>query len=462
MQAKILAIDDEIGMLKLLERIIRTKTEYQILTIAHPEEVAKIIEKEYFELVLLDLRMPNLNGLEVLKQIKTKEPDTSIIIITAYGTIDSAVEAMKIGAFDFITKPFHQEQILLTIHRAMEVQSLKRENRILKEELGQKKNFDFVIGKSPLMQSIYCYILQIAKSMAPVVITGETGTGKEVVARAVHRHSQRKGPFVVVNCSVIPETLIESELFGHIKGAFSGAIRDKKGLVEEANEGTILLDEVGDLNTHIQIKLLRFLQEGEFKPLGSNKIKRADVRIVVATNKNLEEMVKQGNFRQDLYYRINVIHIYLPSLEERKEDIPLLAHYFLEKYTAAYNKQIRGLSSVAMKRLLTRRWPGNVRELENVIERAVILCQDEYIGTKDIDLKGSLKDQSPFFDEVFPLSFKRAKKEILLDFYQRYLSYILAKCGGNVSVAAQRCGVKRQYFYHLLKLANIKPSVFKH
>jgi len=461
MPGKILAVDDEVDMLKLLERIIKSKTDYEIATTAYPEKVIKLIENEYFDLVLLDLRMPGVNGMELLRQIKEAEPDTGVIIITAYGTVESAVKAMKIGAFDFITKPFRQEQILLTINRAMAVQALKRENRELKIELSRQRDADFIIGKSPIMRSIYKYILQIAPSLAPVVITGETGTGKELVARSIHRYSKRKGAFVAINCSAFPETLIESELFGHVKGAFSGAIKDKKGLVEEADSGTLFLDEVGDLTLLMQTKLLRFLQEGEFRPVGSTKTKKADVRIIAATNKNLETLVKQNKFRQDLYYRLYVINIHLPPLRERKEDIPLLAHYFLKKYAELNKKTLKGFSEKAMGKLLSRSWPGNIRELENVIERAVIISQGEIIDISDIDPFSTLKITPTFQQDVLTLPFKKAKYRVLMDFYHQYLTNVLIQCKGNVSQAAQICGLKRQYFHRLMKVAHVKADMFR-
>ncbi len=461
MTGKILAVDDEVDMLRLLERIIKSKTDYDIITTPYPEKVVKLIEKEYFDLILVDLRMPDISGMELLKQIKAIEPDTAVIIITAYGTVESAVEAMKIGAFDFITKPFRQEQILLTINRAMQVQALKRENRQLKNEINRQKDADFIIGKSPAMESVYKYLLQVAPSLAPVVITGETGTGKELVARLIHKHSKRKGAFVAINCSAFPETLIESELFGYVKGAFSGAIKDKKGLVEEADKGTLFLDEVGDLSMLMQTKLLRFLQEGEFRPVGSTKAKRADVRIIAATNKDLEELIKQGKFREDLYYRLNVIKIYLPPLRKRKEDIPLLAHYFLKKYAELNNKTIKGFSERAMSELLSRSWPGNVRELENVIERAVIVSQKDLIDLSDINPFSPLKSTYPPQEDIFALPFKKARHRVLMDFYQRYLTNVLIQSKGNVSRAAEVCGLKRQYFYRLMKMANIKADIFR-
>ncbi len=461
MLGKILAVDDEIDMLALLKRIIEGKTEYEVMVTSEPRKVIRIIQDSYFDLVLLDLKMPGLSGMEVLKQIKETEPDITVIIITAYGTIESAVEAMKIGVFDFITKPFRPEQILLTIERAMEVQKLKRENRALRTELVKEREVDFIIGKSKIMQSIYRYILQVAKTSATVVITGESGTGKELAARAIHRHSLCSDKaFVPVNCSAIPETLIESEFFGHVKGAFSGAIKDKRGLVEEANGGTLFLDEVGDLNLLMQTKLLRFLQDGEFRPVGSTKYKKADVRIIVATNRELLDLVKQGKFREDLYYRLSVINVQLPALRERREDIPILAHYFSEKYAKLNNKFIKGFSEAAMARLVTRDWPGNVRELQNVVERAVVICQGEYIKVSEIDPLTSLQPSGPG-EEIWDIPLKKAKRRILVDFYHQYLSYVLRQCKGNVSQAAKICGVKRQYLHRLMNIANIQSSSFR-
>ena len=461
MLGKILAIDDEIDMLSLLKRIIEGKTDYEVTVTPEPKRAIRLIQDTYFDLVLLDLKMPGMSGMEVLRKIKEIEPDTAVIIITAYGTIESAVEAMKIGAVDFITKPFKPEQILLTIQRTMELQKLKRENKALKEELAKEKEANFIIGKSKVMQSIYRYILQVAKTSATVVISGESGTGKELVARALHHHSLRSSkPFVPVNCSAIPETLIESEFFGHVRGAFSGAIRDKIGLVGEANGGTLFLDEVSDLNLLMQTKLLRFLQDGEFRPVGSTKNKRADTRIIAATNRDLLELVKQGRFREDLYYRLNVISIHLPPLRERREDIPILAHYFLEKYAKANKKSIKGFSQAAMSKLMTRDWPGNIRELQNVIERAVIVCQGEYIQASEIDPLTSLQSESST-EEIWDIPLKKAKRRILVDFYHQYLSYVLRQCKGNVSEAAKICGVKRQYLHRLMKIANLKSSSFR-
>ncbi len=459
MEGHILAIDDEKDMLKLLEKIIRTKTKYKITTTANAKEAINLIENANYDLVIIDLKMPEIDGINLLKKIKRINPSVAAIIITAYGTVETAVEAMKLGAYDFITKPFRTEQIVSTINRIMELQLLRKENIKLKTQLMSEKETDFIIGKSDTIRDIYRYASQIAQSSASVLITGETGTGKEMLARFIHNKSKRQGEFVAINCSAFPETLIESELFGYKKGAFTGAEKDKKGLVEIANNGTLFLDEIGDLDLSMQTKLLRFLQNGEYIPVGSTETKKVDVRVIAATNKNIYELINKGKFRQDLFYRLNVIHISLPPLRERKKDIPYLAMFFLGKYSKKNKKEIKEFSSEALEYLINKEWPGNIRELENVIERAVILCNEKEITLQHLDpLKmGYLSDKK----EIYTLSFKEAKKEILKEFYREYFTEILTQTKGNISEAANLCGLKRQYFYKLLKFSNINPSFFR-
>ena len=323
MAERILIVDDEIDMLELLKRIIEDKTDYQVVITPDPLAVPQILEENIIDLVITDLRMPGQNGLELLEIIRGKDNQIPIVILTAYGTIESAVEAMQKGAFSYITKPFKKEEILLTIEKAFNFQRLTKENLSLRNELEEKLKFPFLVGQSPIMEKVYQRILQVARTSATVLITGDSGTGKELAAKTLHFQSQRKEKnFVAVNCSAIPETLIESELFGHLKGSFTGAIRDKKGLVEEADRGTLFLDEIGDLNLVMQTKLLRLLQEGEYKPVGSSKTLIADIRFVAATNQDLMEKVQKKEFREDLFYRLNVIQIVLPPLRDRKEDIP--------------------------------------------------------------------------------------------------------------------------------------------
>lgn len=464
MAERILIIDDETDMLELLKRIIEDKTEYQVVVTPDPLAVPQILEENPFDLVITDLNMPGQNGIELLETIRAKDDQIPIVILTAYGTIESAVEAMQKGAFNYITKPFKKEEILLTIEKAFHFQRLTRENLNLRSELEEKLKFPFLIGKSRIMEKVYQRIMQVAKTSATILITGESGTGKELAAKTLHFHSQRKDKnFIAVNCSAIPETLIESELFGHLKGAFTGAIRDKRGLVEEADRGTLFLDEIGDLNLIMQTKLLRLLQEGEFKPVGSSKTLTADIRFIAATNQDLMEKVRKKEFREDLYYRLNVIQIVLPPLRDRKEDIPILAHHFLEKYARLNHKEIKGFSSEALELLTQRDWPGNIRELENVIERGVILTAGEVLQISDL----FPEDQPvpPVFkiqEDIFQYPFKEAKENILNCFHGEYLRRVLAKHGGNVSLAAKECGLKRPYLHRLMRENRISSKEFRY
>jgi DNA-binding NtrC family response regulator len=464
MAERILIVDDEIDMLELLKRIIEDKTSYQVVITPDPLAVPQILEENIFDLVITDLRMPGQSGLELLQIIREKDDQIPIVILTAFGTIESAVEAMQKGAFSYITKPFKKEEILLTIDKAFNFQRLTKENISLRNQLEEKLKFPFLIGKSPLMEKVYQRIMQVARASATVLITGESGTGKELAAKTLHFHSQRKEKnFVAINCSAIPETLIESELFGHLKGSFTGAIRDKKGLVEEADRGTLFLDEIGDLNLVMQTKLLRLLQEGEYKPVGSSKTLIADIRFIAATNQDLMEKVGKKEFREDLFYRLNVIQIVLPPLRERKEDILILAQHFLEKYCRFNQKEIRGIASEALEVLIRRDWPGNIRELENVIERGVILSRTDTLHLSDL----FPEDQPMSFpfriqENIFLSPFKEAKENILNNFHIEYIRRVLAKHGGNVSLAAKECGLKRPYLHRLMRDNDIKSKNYRH
>ncbi len=463
MAEKILIVDDEVDMLELLKRIIEDKTNYQVVITPDPLEVPRILEENAFDLVITDLRMPGQSGLELLEIVRKKNDQIPFIILTAYGTIESAVEAMQKGAFSYITKPFKKEEILLAIDKAFNYQRLKNENQYLRKELEGQLKFPFLIGSSPLMEKVYQRIMQVAGTSATILITGESGTGKELAAKTIHFHSQRKDRNIVaVNCSAIPETLIESELFGHLKGSFTGAIRDKKGLVEEADGGTLFLDEIGDLNLVMQTKLLRLLQEGEYKPVGSSKTSIADIRFIAATNQDLMEKVRKKEFREDLFYRLNVIQIIMPPLRDRKDDIPLLAQYFLEKYSKLNQKLISGISPEALEVLKTRDWPGNIRELENVIERGIILGRTEVLQIADLfpeDHPASF----PFRiqEDVFLSPFKEAKEHIINNFHSEYIRRVLAKNGGNVSLAAKECGLKRPYLHRLMRENDIKSKNYR-
>jgi two-component system response regulator PilR (NtrC family) len=370
---KILVADDEQSMREFLDIMLK-KEGYKVSLASHGEEVLKLAERDIFDLILMDIRMPKLDGISVLKKVKTLSPETIVIMITAYASADTAIKAMKEGAYDYVTKPFKVDEIKLIIKNALEKKNLQKENTLLKRVVRDRYHFNNIIGQCPNMLALYDLLEKVAPTKANILIAGESGTGKELVAKAIHYNSPRKDkPFVTLNCGAIPESLIESELFGHMKGAFTDAIATKKGLFEMADEGTIFLDEISELPLLMQVKLLRVLQDKEFKRVGGTEDIRVDVRIISATNKDLEEAVREKRFREDLFYRLNVIQIKLPPLRERKEDISLLAIHFLKRYAEELSKNIAGISPEAVRILLNYDFPGNVRELQNIIERAVAL-----------------------------------------------------------------------------------------
>ena len=464
--SSILALDDEHDMLALLSRIISEKSSHQLTTLSDPQELSQLLEQKSFDVVLTDLKMPGKSGIQVIEEIKQKSPRTAVIIMTAYGTIESALQATRKGAFDYITKPFRKERILHVIEQALNWQELQQENIYLRQKLEEKTSLPTLVGSTPAMQSLFEQIQKVAKTSATVLITGDSGTGKELVARALHSQSARNSQqFIPIDCSTIPESIIESELFGHVKGSFTGAIRNKKGMVEEANHGTLFLDEIADLNPSMQVKLLRLLQEGEYKVVGSNAISKADIRFIAATNRNLPEKIKNGEFREDLFYRLNVINIRLPSLAERKEDIPLLAGHFLEKYNSLYCKNVKRISDDLMRNMLARDWPGNVRELEHAIERGVIMASGDCLELSDISASGVSLKSSPQeigeCSELFSMPFKEAKDTLIERFHSEYISRVLSRNAGNVSKAARESGLKRQYLHRLMRETRLDSKSFK-
>jgi two-component system response regulator PilR (NtrC family) len=377
-------IDDEPIILEVLGELL-TSEGYEVEISSSGEEALDKHSTQSFGLVLLDLLMPGMDGIEVLKKIKKIEPHAVIIIITAYPSVESAISAMKMGAFDYIQKPFKHDELLLTVKRAIEHKKLQEENIRLKEDLGKKFSFENIIGKSTGMKSIFEVIKAAAPSRSTILIQGESGTGKELVSRAIHQNSNRANlPFIIVNSGSLPPDLLESHLFGHVKGAFTGAVSDKKGLFEAADKGTIFFDEVSSLNPETQAKLLRVVQDQEFMMLGGTKTIKVDVRLITATNSDLEELIKQNKFRQDLFYRLNVIKIELPPLRERKEDIPILIKHFLDIYSKENKKEIEGITEDVMEILINYDWPGNIRELENLIERAIVLTKSKFITRKTL------------------------------------------------------------------------------
>ena len=392
--AKILVADDELSMRQFLEILLK-KEGHEVFSAADGQEALSRFEAEKFDLLISDIKMPKVGGLDLLRRVKEQRPNQAVIMITAYASPEDAIVAMKAGAYDYLTKPFKLEEIKSVIQNALEQTAGQAH---METPVGI---FDDIVGHSPKMVQIYNLIRQVGATKTNVLISGESGTGKELVARAIHRQSARAGkPFVTINCSAIPENLMESELFGHVKGAFTGAVANKKGLFEIAHEGTVFLDEIGDLSPLIQVKLLRVIQEREFIRVGETQTVSVDVRLISATNKNLEQEVIQGKFREDLFYRLNVVHMNLPPLRERQEDIPLLAQFFLEKYSKDLGKDVRSISSYALDTLMKYSFPGNVRELENIIERSVALESSSIILPDSLALsehkkEGSPKDQPP-------------------------------------------------------------------
>jgi two-component system response regulator HydG len=380
----VLLVDDHKPFRDSLAKILGGEG-FQVFSVNDGEEALDILRQEFIHLVLTDLKMPKMDGVELLKVAKTIRPDIEVILITGYGTVDTAVTAMKDGAFDYIQKPFKPREILKLVRKAMEKQSLVLENRMLQEQIKEFQKVETIVGRSPAMKQVLEIVAQVAPSSATVLIQGESGTGKEVIAQAIHDLSPRaEKPFIKVSCAALPETLLEAELFGYERGAFTGAIARKEGRFELADGGTLFLDEIGEVSPTVQVKLLRVLQVGEFERLGSTKTIRADVRIVAATNMNLLEAVERRAFREDLYSRLNVITLTLPPLREREGDIPLLAHHFLEIFAKKNNKEVKGFSQETIEVMLQYPWPRNVRQLENAVERAVVMTKGEMINPGDL------------------------------------------------------------------------------
>lgn len=443
----ILVVDDDKNIGKMIEINLRKTKEYEVKTVTSGEACLKVLREELTDLVLLDIQMPGIDGIETLKRIRDDEPRIPVVMMSAHGTIEKAVESMKLGAYDFITKPFASDRLLITVKNALMTSSLKKEIAELRSELRTRYNFQNIVGQSGKMQEVFRAIEKIIDSNVTVLIQGESGTGKELIARAIHNHSKSRSskPFVAVNCSALPESLLESELFGHEKGAFTGASGRRVGKFEVANSGTIFLDEIGLMSQVTQAKLLRVLQEREFERVGGNELVKVDVRVISATNVDLEEAVKNGEFREDLYYRISVFPIRLPSLRERKEDIPLLAAHFLEKYSKQEHKELEGIAPDALELLMAYNWPGNVRELENAIERATLLATMEELTPKDLPNSVRAIGEKKIYEKDATLSSWIEKLE------EEALKQALLECEGNISKTAKKLGIGRATIYRKAK-----------
>jgi len=446
---RILIVDDEESLREVLT-IMLHREGYQVESAADGAQAASRLEESRFDLVISDIKMPKLNGLELLKLIKGLHPETLVLMITAFSTTDEAVEAMKQGAYDYITKPFQNEEIRLIIRNALERTRLQQENLALKKELGARYSFHNLVGKSKRMLEMYSLIERVAGTKSSVLVTGESGTGKELVARAIHYNSPRKDkPFVAINCGAIPENLLESELFGHEKGAFTGASQAKKGLIEVADGGTLFLDEIGELPQPMQVKLLRVIQEHEIRRVGGTRDMSVDIRLIAATNKSLEEEVSAGRFREDLYYRLNVIHLDIPPLRERREDIPLLVDHFLQKFCSA--TKAPQVSDSLMRALVDYGWPGNVRELENIIERCLVLGHGETLQA-DCLPPHIIAPSAPSEEAAVLTDAGLDLDAYLGSIEQRLLAQALDKCGGVRKQASKLLGITfRSMRYRLAK-----------
>ncbi len=450
-------IDDEPIIHEVLGDLL-TAEGYGVEMSSSGEEALKKHPGQEFDLVLLDLLMPGIDGIEVLKELKKIDPSAVIIIITAYASLESAISAMKMGAFDYIQKPFKHDELLLTVKRALERKRLQEENLRLKDELKKKFSFENIIGKSPLMQGVFETIKASAPTRSTILIQGESGTGKELVARAIHQNSARtSSPFVVVNSGSLPPDLLESHLFGHVKGAFTGAVSSKKGLFEAAETGTIFFDEISSISLETQAKLLRVMQDREFMRLGGTKTLRVDVRVIAATNADLEEAIKEKNFREDLFYRLNVIKIELPPLRDRKEDIPLLVKHFLDIYGQENKKEILGLSEDVLEIFEDYDWPGNIRELENLIERAVVLTKSKIITRNTLPpflLTTTKKEQQP----VLALDNQLNLKEQIQSYQKTAILEALKKTKGVQKKAANLLGIKPTTLNEMIKRLKINAN----
>jgi len=458
----ILVVDDEPDFLRLLKRLIQSEINCEVFTATSAELAFEILKNNHVDLAFVDIKMPEVDGFQFLEYVRENYPWLTVIMITAYGCIEVAVKAIKEGAYDFITKPVEQDVFLLSLKKALERTKLLRENLRLRRSVQTQEAFRNIVGRSAAMQRVYELIKVVAPTDMTVLLRGESGTGKDLLARTIHELSHRKdGPYVAVNCPAVPEQILESELFGYRKGAFTHATQNKKGLFQEANGGTIFLDEIGDIKPGLQTKLLRVLQEKEIKPLGDTKTRKVDVRVIASTNQDLEKKMKEGSFREDLFYRLNVVPITVPPLRERKEDIPLLVEHFLEKYSRELRRPKKRVSPEVMEMFMRYEWKGNVRELENVIVRGVLFSMDDEIGLQHVSFQNQ-NGKGIFCTHVdLSLPYREAKEAVLREFHQRFIGNLLRRTGGNISQAARMCGVERQALQHLIKRYDIDVNTYR-
>lgn len=449
MIGSILVVDDEEEIRNTLSMVLQEEG-YRCATAPNGLTAIEMIKEHAFDILITDLKMPSVDGIEVLEQTLQHSSDTLTIIITAHATVETAIQALRKGAADYILKPLDFDEVILRIENLLKQKKLMQENRYLREQIDQKFNFNHIIGESPAMKEVYRLVKRVSNATSNVLVTGPSGTGKELVARAIHSSSERSSqPFIAINCGAIPKDLVESELFGHKKGAFTGAQTDKDGVFVAANKGTVFLDEVAEIPLDQQVNLLRVIQEREVKPVGSNNIVTFDTRIIAATNKNLAQKVEEGNFREDLYYRLNVVEIPLPPLQDRKEDIPLLAQHFLKKYSRQLNRPVKGINGEAMGALMAFEWQGQVRELENIIERAVLLGDEEFITMDDLPSNIRASGKESDYDT-------ESLEEAVQVFEKHHILSVIKRTDGNKSEAARLLGIDPSTLYRKLERYNIE------
>jgi two-component system response regulator HydG len=458
----VLVVDDEPALLRALEALLK-RAGHQVVALDNPITALQRLAAEDFDVALFDIKMPQLSGLELLNSVKHRRPEVEVIIMTGHATVETALQAVRMGAYDYLTKPFDDvELVVRSVAKAAERKALADRNRQLETQLRERTGAvaDGLVGNSTAMREVTRMVDAVAYSAATVLVTGESGTGKELVARALHARSPRKShPFVALNCGALTETLLESELFGHVKGSFTGAQRDSKGLFDAADGGTIFLDEIGDIPPATQVRLLRVLQEGEFKRVGAADAIHVDVRVIAATHRDLPKLVRAGRFREDLFYRLNVINVQLPALRDRVEDVPLLGHHFLRRYSERLGKKVKTVSQEAIELLSGYRWPGNVRELENAIERAVVLCRGEAITPADLPpaitgRSAPLVREAPVGGEEaawLTQTYAAAKEQALRRFEKGYVDALMKVCDNNISAAARKAGMDRSNFKRVLR-----------
>jgi DNA-binding NtrC family response regulator len=471
----VLLVDDEPNVRRSLARVLMS-VGFDVMTAEDGQAALALLEAGTVDVMLVDMLMPRMGGMDLLNRVKAQHPEVEVIMMTAFANVDDAVAAVKNGAYDFLTKPFPSNDVVaMTISKAAERKQLLDRMDVLEQRLEQQENFGELIGNTAGMREVYRLALGVAPTAATVLVLGESGTGKELIARAIHQHSNRADrPFLAVNCSAIPNDLVESELFGHVRGAFTGAVNARVGLFEAADKGTVFLDEIGDLPLQSQVKLLRALQEGEIKRVGSNETVTVDARVIAATNADLKTKIAAGKFREDLYYRLHVIVIRVPPLRRRRDDIPLLAYHFLRKYARRMNRDVGRIGVEAMRLLREQKWPGNVRELEHAIEHAVVMAKGDTVVPGDLPIYKE-HPASAFDDEATPapaggdsmlaglgrltdLPYSHAKKQALEMFEQAYLEAVLRRTGGNVSEAARQAGLDRSNFRRVLKKADFRKK----